>query len=194
MPALRKTNFFGTIIWLGQVPDRDAALRSEPIGKVVAHFAGPEGEDHSGLTRLSCERVTSQYPLNTVIRNTRQFSIVSSEELTEIAGELDLETFNPEWCGASIVIEGLPDFSHIPPSSRLQAETGTTLTIDMQNRPCNLPAPVIDEDAPGRGRGFKAAAKGRRGVTAWVEREGELKIGDVLTLHVPDQRAWAPNG
>jgi hypothetical protein len=34
-------------------------------------------------------------------------------------------------------------------------------------------------------------AEGRRGVTAWVERVGVLRVGDRLRLHVPDQRPWA---
>ena len=61
----------------------------------------------------------------------------------------------------------------------------------MENRPCNFPAREIEKDEPGHGKAFKAAAKGRRGVTAWVEREGRLSIGDTLRLHVPDQRPWA---
>ncbi len=99
---------------------------------------------------------------------------------------------DPAWIGASMVISGIPDFTHVPPSSRLQTARGTTLTVDMENQPCHLPAKVIDEDAPGHGRAFKAAAKDRRGVTAWVEREGPLSVGDVVTLHVPGQRAWVP--
>jgi hypothetical protein len=43
---------------------------------------------------------------------------------------------------------------------------------------------------PGKGAAFKPAAKGLRGVTAWVEREGLFRIGDAITLHIPDQRAW----
>ena len=86
------------------------------------------------------------------------------------------------------------DFTHLPPSSRLQMSDGTTLTVDMENQPCHLPAPVIDEDAPGHGRAFKQAAKGRRGVTAWVEREGNLRVGDSVTLHIPAQRAWRGEG
>jgi hypothetical protein len=65
-----------------------------------------------------------------------------------------------------------------------------TLVIDMENRPCHLPAKVIDEDAPGYGRAFRTAAKGRRGVTAWVEREGWLRLGETLRLHIPDQPVW----
>jgi hypothetical protein len=37
-----------------------------------------------------------------------------------------------------------------------------------------------------------AAAKGRRGITAWVEREGEWRLGARIRLHVPAQRPWAP--
>lgn len=192
MPALMKTNYTGKIVWLGKVASRDDTLRSTPLKQVEASFAGIEGEDHGGLTRLSCSRVTSQYPKGTTIRNTRQLCIVSVEEMAAIADQIGVASFNPEWCGANIVVEGIADFTHIPPSSRLQTESGTTLTVDMENRPCHLPAAIIDEDVPGHGRAFKAAANGRRGVTAWVEREGVLRVGDVLTLHIPDQRVWSP--
>ena len=98
---------------------------------------------------------------------------------------------NPAWVGASLVVEGIPDFTHVPPSARLQAPSGATLVIDMENQPCHLPAPIIDEDAPGHGRAFKQAAKDKRGVTAWVEREGPIKLGEKLRLHLPSQRPWA---
>ncbi|MFQ6549188.1 MOSC domain-containing protein [Aestuariibius sp. 2305UL40-4] len=192
MPSLVKTEHVGRIVWLGRVPDREAALRSEALKEVQATYAGIPGEDHGGLTRPSCARVVTQYPKGTEIRNVRQLSVVSSEELAAIAEEMGVESFDPGWIGASVVVEGIPDFTHVPPSSRLQTGRGTTLTIDMENRPCHLPAPVIDEDAPGHGKAFKAAAKDRRGVTAWVEREGPLAVGDEITLHVPSQRAWAP--
>lgn len=190
MPALLPTNYSSKIIWLGRVANRDASLRSEPLEQVHASFTGGAGEDHGGLTRASCSRVVAQYPIGTEIRNVRQFSVVSVEELSAIAAEIGVEALDPAWIGASLVLQGIPDFSHVPPSSRLQNSDGTTLVIDMQNRPCNLPAPVIEEDAPGHGRAFKPAAKGRRGVTAWVEREGPLRLGDELRLHIPDQRGW----
>ena len=104
----------------------------------------------------------------------RQLSIVSEEELSAIADEMGVARLDPSWFGASVVLRGIPDFSHIPPSSRLQNDAGTTLTIDMQNRPCHLPVAEIKVDHPNEAKGFKAAACGRRGVTAWVEREGQL--------------------
>ncbi|WP_371154850.1 MOSC domain-containing protein [Jannaschia sp. 2305UL9-9] len=190
MPALIPTDIIGRITWLGRVPDRDAALASTPVEQLSLTFAGPEGEAHGGVTRPSCSRVTSQHPKGTEIRNTRQLCVMSEEELAEIAAAIDLEHFDPRWAGASMIVSGIPDFTHVPPSSRLQVTSGTTIVIDMENRPCHLPAPVIDTDAPGHGRAFKAAANGRRGVTAWVEREGLVRVGDTVRLHVPDQRGW----
>ncbi|MEL6640606.1 MAG: MOSC domain-containing protein [Pseudomonadota bacterium] len=191
MPALVPTTRTGKITYLGRVIHRDTKeIAGEPIAEMPLTYAGFAQEHHAGLTRPSCSRVTSQYPKGTEIRNVRQLSICSAEEMAEIATALDLETLDPAWLGASIVISGLPDFSHLPPSSRLQSQDGVTLTIDMQNGPCQFPAMTIERDKPGHGKGFKAAAEGKRGVTAWVEREGTLRVGDTLTLHVPSQRAW----
>ena len=192
MPALIKASFSGTIAWLGRVPDRDASLRSEPLTEVMARFSGIEGEDHGGLTRESCSRVITQYARGTEIRNVRQLSIVSAEELAAIAAEIGVAQINPSWLGASMVISGIPDFTRIPPSARLQSTSGATLVVDMENRPCHLPGPVINEDAPGAGARFKGAAKDRRGVTAWVEREGILRVGDTVSVHIPEQRGWQP--
>lgn len=194
MPALMPTDHYGTIVWLGEVPERTTPeIHARAAGSEMhLTFAGAEGEVHAGLTRESCARVTSQYPKGTEIRNVRQVSLVSSEELSEIAGKLDLDELDPTWLGASVVIEGIPDFSHVPPSSRLQADSGATLTVDMQNRPCTLVSKTVEMARPGHGKAFKPAAQGLRGVTAWVEREGSIRIGDRLRLHVPDQRAWQP--
>ncbi|MDF1856532.1 sulfurase [Pseudooceanicola sp.] len=191
MPALMKTDLSGEIVWLGHVSDRAAKLDSDPSRALEVTYAGPEGEAHGGLTRPSCSRVLDLYPRNTEIRNTRQISILAEEELGQIAAKMGLETLDPAWLGATMVLRGLPDFTHLPPSSRLQAPAGCTLTVDMENRPCTLPAKVIEAARPGFGKAFKPAAEGLRGVTAWVEREGRLTLGDHLSLFIPDQRPWA---
>lgn len=194
MPALIPTDFAARITWLGRVADREAGLQARPVESLALSFAGPEGEAHAGLTRPACSRVSALYPRDTPIRNTRQLSILSAEELAEAAAAMGLDALDPAWLGASLVVEGLPDFSHVPPSSRLQGPDGVTLVVDMENRPCQYPAQVIEGHRPGKGRAFKPAAKGRRGVTAWVEREGRLALGDSLRLFIPDQPAWAHLG
>lgn len=155
MPALKPTDYFGEIISLGQVGDRDEGLRSTSAQSLSLGFSGPAGETHAGLTRPSCSRVLSQYERGTEIRNVRQLSIVSEEELSAIADEMGIAHLDPSWIGASVVLRGIPDFSHVPPSSRLQNDAGTTLTIDMQNRPCHLPVAEIKVDHPNEAKGFK---------------------------------------
>lgn len=191
MPALAPTQQIGEIVWLGTVAP-DTGLRSTAVTDMVLTYAGAEGEAHSGLTRPSCVRVKTQWPKGTDIRNVRQLSVMSQEEINQIAADCGLATLDPALLGCSIVVKGISDFSHVPPSSRLQAPNLTTIVVDMQNRPCNLPAREIEADHPNHGKPFKAAAKGKRGVTAWVEHEGTFKLGDKLTLHVPDQRSWKP--
>ncbi|SEM61342.1 hypothetical protein SAMN04488077_10698 [Roseovarius tolerans] len=192
MPALKPTDYTGRIAWIGRVADRTASLVAEPLSEVAVSYAGIAGEEHAGLTRPSCSRVVAQYPKGTEIRNVRQFSVLSVEELAAIAAKMGVERIDPAWVGASLVVEGIPDFTHLPPSSRLQGPDGVALVVDMENRPCHLPAKVIDAHLPGVGGRFKAAAQGRRGVTAWIEREGVLRLGEMLRLHVPDQRGWRP--
>lgn len=190
MPALLPTSFSGLITWLGVNRNRDDTLRNLAVEEMALKFSGCDGESRAGLTRPSCSRVVGQYPRDTEIRNTRQLCIVSAEELSTIAANMGIEAVDPAWLSSSIVIKGIPDFSLIPPASRLITSSGTAITVDMENRPCHLPAPVIDAELPNKGRAFKLAAKGLRGVTGWVEREGMLRIGDEITLHIPDQPVW----
>ena len=194
MPALKPTKFSARVTWLGVVEDRDASLQAAPKPQVMLLFGGVAGEAHGGLTRPSCSRVLAQHPRNTPIANVRQLSVLSAEDLHVIADRMGLPALQPEWLGASMMVEGLPDFTHLPPSARLQAPSGATLVVDMENRPCTLPARPIEAQHPGFGAAFKAAAKGRRGVTMWVEREGAVTLGDTLRLHIPDQPVWAHLG
>ena len=120
-----------------------------------------------------------------------QLSILSAEEMAEVAAEMGLEAMDYAWVGASLVLEGIPDLTHLPPSSRLQGPDGVTLVVDMENLPCQEPAVTIEKARPGQGKTFKRAAEGKRGVTAWVEREGTLRLGDEIRLHIPAQRPWA---
>jgi hypothetical protein len=191
MPALKPTDFTASVTWIGRVPmDGDAILSAAAEGHELG-FDGPVGERHGGRTRPSCSRVTSQHPRGTEIANVRQLSVVSAEDLAMIAEDIGLDAIDPVWLGASMVIEGIPEFTLVPPSSRLQGPDGVTLIVDMENRPCHLPAREIEIAHPGHGKAFRTAATHRRGVTAWVERPGRLQIGDSLRLHIPDQPVWA---
>ncbi|MEC7763947.1 MAG: sulfurase [Pseudomonadota bacterium] len=180
------------ITWLGHVADRKAALASEGQDTARLTFAGIEGEDHGGVTRPACSRVSILHPKGTEIRNTRQLTVLAAEQIDKIAENMGLDHFDPAWIGVSVVVEGIPDFSYVPSSSRLQMPDGATLTVDMVNHPCTLSGRSVENFAPGYGPKFKPAAVDLRGVTAWVEREGTLNVGDKVRLFVPKQRPWQP--
>jgi MOSC domain-containing protein YiiM len=191
MPALIPTEFAARVVWLGTVVSADRSeLLARPVERLELTFEGIAGSVHAGATRASCARVTSQHPKGATIRNVRQLSIVSAEEVSQIAAALGLHGIDPARLGANIVVTGIEDFTHLPPSSRLQGPSGLTLVVDMLNQPCQFPARSLARVHGEAAQGFRRAAEGRRGVTAWVEREGPLALGDTLALHVPGQRAW----
>lgn len=192
MPALIPTDHTARVVWLGYqpVPVEKLVITSVPLEVMPLTFAGYAAEVHAGVTRPSCSRVLKQYPRNTEIRNVRQLCVVSAEEMAEVARDMGLSAMDYAWVGASLVLEGIPDLTHLPPSSRLQGPDGVTLVVDMENLPCQEPAVTIEKALPGQGKGFKRAAEGKRGVTAWVEREGTLQLGDEVRLHIPAQRGW----
>lgn len=197
MAALRQDKSTARVVWTGRmvVPvGADLVIHGVATEAMRLGFAGPEDEVHAGLTRPSCGRVLALHPRGTEIANARQVSIVSAEELDLIAADLGLAAIDPAWLGAGLVVAGIPDFTHLPPSSRLQGPDGSTLVVDMENLPCTQVARTIERLQPGHGKAFKAAARDRRGVTAWVERPGVIRPGDVLRLFVPAQRPWARPG
>lgn len=189
MPVLAETEFSGEITWLGMVP-ADSGIQAEAREALELGFHGITGARHEGTERASCVRVKNLYETGTQIRNVRQMTILSEEELALIAADMGLDRVDPRHLGATMVVRGIPDFTFVPPSARLQGAEGVTLTVDMENRPCILPGREIEKDHAGYGPKFKTAAANRRGITAWVERPGQVRLGDILRLYVPAQRGW----
>lgn len=184
---LKPSQFHAKIDALLINENRELTLASESVTNIQVNYCGIQGEAHGGLTRSSCSRVLSQYPRDTQIRNVRQITIVSAEELSKIAENMGIPYLKPEWLGANIVVSGIPDFSLIPPSSRLISDSGVSIVVDMINGPCRFVGAVIDETFPGKGKFFAKAAYNIRGITGWVEKTGVLKQQDSLRLHIPVQ-------
>lgn len=190
MSILTPSDIYGEIAWLGIVPVDRPNIQSGAVDQIDVGWEGFAGEMHSGLTRSACVRVKHQYARDLEIRNTRQISVLSEEELAEVATRLNIAKIEPEWVGANMILRGIPDFTLVPPNSRLIFESGVSLTIDTENAPCKYPAEMIEAAHPGHGKAFPAKARHKRGVTAWVERIGALKVGERCRLHVPPQRIY----
>ncbi len=164
--------------------DRPGLKVSEAVEQAQATFAGFEGDRHTGLT-MPANRHTGRYPLGTEIRNSRQLTMVSEEELMEVAGELDVPSILPEWLSANLALEGIPGLTHLPPYTRLVFPRGGALVIAAENSPCKTPGQVIQAQYPGRGLtplAFINAARGKRGLVGWVERPGAIHDGDLVTV------------
>jgi MOSC domain-containing protein YiiM len=165
------------------------SLESEAHNEVQVTFAGFEGDRHAGLTMRSGGR-TPHYPRGTEIRNSRQVSIVSLEELITIATEMNLPRLLPEWLGANLCLSGIPGLTRLPTGTHLFFAQGAVLVVEGENRPCSLAGKSIEAQFPGQSglaEGFKKAGMGLRGLVAWVEKPGLIRPGDSFSAHVPDQ-------
>ena len=149
MPILRPTKIEGKVHTVLVNGDPASGLVTDRVNSVKVNYAGFEGDSHSGLTMASCVRVLRQYKAGTEIRNVRQISIVSVEDMDVIAEKMGVEKLEPQWLGANILLSGIPDFTLVPPSSRLIFSGGASLVVDMENEPCKYPGDVIDQHHPG---------------------------------------------
>lgn len=197
MTFLRPTNVSARVAFLGACLDRSRGLATAPQETLALGYDGVAGDAHGGLTRAACVRVKRQYRRGVEIRNVRQLTIVSDEELAQIAARLGTPgPVRPEHLGANIALSGAPHLSRIPSGARLIVETdggdGPALAVDLENAPCKGPADALEADYPGLGAGFVKAAMGLRGLTAWVERPGVLTIGALCRLHLPPPRNDPP--
>jgi MOSC domain-containing protein YiiM len=152
-------------------------------------LAGCDGDHHAGLTRVSGGR-SSRYPRGTEIRNSRQVSILSAEELAEVAAAMGLPEIQPEWLGANLMVEGIPALTLLPPATRLYFPQDTALVVLGENHPCTTAGGAIQAQYPGMAglaQQFPSAALHRRGIVAWVERAGIIAAGDTVQVEFPDQ-------
>ena len=187
-----KTKLTGIVsgIYIGQ---HWHTIESSRVPGVKVTFEGFEGDLHAGLTRLSDVRVP-HYPRRTVIRNTRQFSMLSIEELAEVAQVLQIAEVLPEWVGANLAMQGIPNLTMLPPSTRIFFPGEAVLVVDAENMPCTGPGEIIQQhypDVPKLLQRFPKAAMHKRGVVGWVEREGYIVEGDTVWLLLPPKVTYS---
>jgi len=154
------------------------------VDKALAQIGGFKGDRHSGLTKPADSR-TSFYEPGTQIYNDRQVTIVSMEELAQVAARLDLPEIKAEWMGANLLISGLKDLSRISPASRLFFEGGAVLYVTKYNNPCSTVGRSVQDFYPERtdlASHFPKAAWHLRGIVAVVDVPGEIGAGEVVRV------------
>jgi hypothetical protein len=159
------------------------SLVSTPQAQVNVTFEGFEGDLHAGFTRPSDGRKPF-YPRGTLVRNDRQVSLVSSEELAQVAAALGLPDIRPEWLGANLLTAGLPALTLLPAGTRLFFGGGAVLLVSGENLPCSGPGRVLQGlfPASAAAKEFPRAALHKRGLVAVVERPGIIQVGERVSL------------
>lgn len=163
------------------------SLVTTPVDQVEATFEGFPGDRHAGLTRPSDTR-TPHYPRGAVIRNDRQVSIISVEEMAEVARRMELPEIRPEWLGANLLLEGVLLLTRLPPATRLFFEQGAVLYVSGENNPCIHPGRIIQAVYPQQqdlAAAFTKAAAHLRGLVAVVEKPGVIARGDSVAVKIP---------
>lgn len=166
-------------------------FQTRPVDELRLGFDGISGDFHAGPTRRSGGR-EPWYPRGTEMRNERQLSIVAMDELAIVAERMGLTEIKPEWIGANLVIEGVPNLSMLPAGTLLFFKGGVTVKVDAQNGPCRIAGRSIAENAgmadiEAGALLFPKVAKRLRGVVAWVEKPGTVKAGEEISVRVPEQ-------
>lgn len=168
---------------------------TSPVDGLDLGFDGIPADAHGGPTRRTGGR-EPWYPRGTEIRNERQLSILSLNELAEVAETLAIPELRPEWIGGNLTLEGLPRLSELPPRTLLFFEKGVTIKIDGDNGPCRLSGRSIAQHYPERTDiefGFVKAAQHKRGLVAWVEKPGSISLGEAFEARLPEQWIYDPN-
>lgn len=164
-------------------------LSKEAMDAIEVNFDGIVGDHHAGPFReaYSGERE----PKGTVLRNDRQWSAVSDEELDFISERLDLaEPITASTLGANLCLAGVPDLSLLPRGTRFKFPSGAALTVEEYNPPCrDMSAEVAKKHTTRSGEPLKAgawqrAAMGRRGIVGVVDVPGEIRVGDEVEVEL----------
>ena len=166
-------------------------FQTGPVEALRLGFDGISGDFHAGSTRRSGGR-EPWYPRGTEMRNERQLSIVAADELAIVAERMGLAEIKPGWIGANLLIEGVPHLSMLPAGTLLFFKGGVTIKVDAQNGPCRIAGRSIAEntgmaDVEAGALLFPKAAKRLRGVVAWVEKPGTIRVGEEISVRVPEQ-------
>jgi len=94
-------------------------MAGEPVDALEVDLAGIRGDRHYGFEARSGGRLKDQYERGQIVRNSRQWSAISKEELNAISKNLNLENrLSSEKLagiiGINMLIEGVPNLSELP--------------------------------------------------------------------------------
>jgi MOSC domain-containing protein YiiM len=160
---------------------------SSQTNEAAFSFEGILGDRHLGLT-YHAKTNHPEFKGKIEVKNTRQISMMSVEELALIADELGVSEIKAEWIYTNILVSGIPHLSQIPAGARFFFSGGLILFNEGENFPCNTAATIVQQQYPqieGIQQRFIKAAFHKRGLLAWVEHPEKLKIDSDFEVALP---------
>jgi hypothetical protein len=172
---------------------KSGSFVTQAVDQLVLGMDGIAGERHSGLLRPAGPR-EPWLPRGMMLRNDRQISALSADELATIAHGLDLTELEPGLTGANIVVDGIAGFSRIAPGSLIAIgglwggkglfDGEALLRVEAYNRPCRATGRKL---ATAHGRpelefDFVRVARSLRGVVLSVAHPGNVRAGDPIVV------------
>ncbi len=160
------------------------SLPSSAVDEVEVKWEGFVGDKHFGLTTKAGSS-QKPYTKGAEVRNVRQVSIVSVEELKQVAEYMSLPAIEPAWVGANLMLSGVPGLTQLPSGSRLYFENGVGIVVEGENMPCTTAGGSLQDQYPNRPditSAFPKMAIGKRGLVAWVEKPGIIRKGENVTV------------
>ncbi len=163
--------------------------------KISFDLGGPFGDDHHGHTRVLGKHdgdylKSSELTGADEVFNWRSWTGLSNEEVTETEKALDY----PIPLGTvfeNIRISGIPNFSKLPPTTRLVFPRRFTnqaiLTVWEENGPCRTAGERVAAlyNEPRLVAKYVKAALNRRGVMGFVLSPGQVCVGDEVRVYAP---------
>ncbi|MDO9382559.1 MAG: hypothetical protein Q7T86_06810 [Hyphomicrobiaceae bacterium] len=178
MPALKRKRA-GRIAGLFAHSTSGAA--KEPVSQLALTFSGVLGDGHSGMTRPAGVREPA-FKRGHEIANMRQLSLVSVEELADVAALMGVAAIDPGWVAANVAIQGAGPITQFPSGTIIRFQPSqASIYVTGLNTPCTFAAKLI-----GKAGRYPAAdtasfvrhATGRRGLVGIVYAAGVISVGD----------------
>lgn len=157
-------------------------ILKEPALSLELTLEGVTGDKHAGFTKKADGR-DQGVKRGTLVRNWRQWSAVSVEELERISDSMQIGKIEPTWLGANIAFSGHEFLTQIPKGSTIWFGSGAVLTVEGENAPCIGPGKEIakhfDSVSPSS---FPKTARNLRGLVGVVYRAGKISLGETATI------------
>jgi len=183
-------------LFLGVIEEE---LIKRSVKQLEFRLDGVIGDRHAGFERVTWEGDDKQVA-NTLRRNERQWSAVSSEELDEISEKMNLRVpLNAGDIGANFCVSGANNFSKIPKGTIFKFDSGVELIVEEYNPPClgmskNLAQNILDKNGNVLDETlFLQVAKYLRGLVGVVEVPGMIHKNDEFLIIPYTSPRWAKN-